>query len=109
MSKPMMVCNLYDILMKPISLYGCEVWGVDQGAQVQDYLADAPAPEEASGGSSRAKKKDSIDESEKLHKMMIKKALGVRSSTPGTVVLYEVGRFPLAFAQFKLILNTGIE
>ena len=42
-----MVCNLSDILIKPISSYGCEVWGVDQGAQAHDYLAEAPVLREA--------------------------------------------------------------
>ena len=42
-----MVCSLFDILIKPISLYGCEVLGVDQGAQVHDYLAEAHVPREA--------------------------------------------------------------
>jgi hypothetical protein len=86
---------LFDTLVRPILCYGCEVWGVDFGVQVRQYL-------EPGAGTAVPIKPD---EYEALHKYFIKRVLAVCPSTPDLVIYGEVARLPLAFFRLKLIVN----
>ena len=69
-------CNLFDKLVTPVLLYGCEVWGV--------Y---------------------SNDMSETFHRKFFKKILKLRPSTPTCMVYGEVGKYPLQVTINKYIVS----
>lgn len=67
---------LFDVLVAPILLYGCEVWGFKQ-----------------------------FDCIEKLHLKFLKYVLGVRTSTCNSVVYGELGRYPLSITIKKRMIS----
>jgi hypothetical protein len=42
LSFPVLQCQLFDLLVRPILLYGTEVWAVDMGLQVPEHVNVAP-------------------------------------------------------------------
>lgn len=92
-SLPPTMFKLFDALVRPILCYGCEVWGVDYGVQVRQYLDPGAAVSAKS------------DEHEAVHKYFIKRVLGVSTSTPDLIIYGEVARLPLAFFRLKMIVN----
>jgi hypothetical protein len=74
---------------------GWEVWGVDFGMQVRQYLepgAGAAVPFKA-------------DEHEAVHKYFIKRVLKVCPSTPDLMIYGEVARLPLAFFRLQMVVK----
>ena len=75
-----LLLQLYDKMIAPILLYGCEVWGVDllptniNNTKIIDNFLKSPV--------------------EKLHCKMLKKALGVGQKTTNWAVYTETGRYP---------------
>ena len=69
-------CDLFEKLVFPVLLYGCEVWGFH-----------------------------SIDMLEVFFKKFIKKILKLRPSTPNCMVYGEVGRLPLQVTVDKYMVN----
>ena len=73
--------ELYDKMISPISLYGCEVWGVDllpsnvKNTNILDTYIKSPV--------------------EKLHLKMMKRVLGVGPKATNWAVYTETGRYPL--------------
>ena len=68
--------HLFDSLVAPILLYGCEVWGHQR-----------------------------VDSIEKLHLKFLKYVLGVKLSTCNSIVYGELGRFPLIINLKKRIIG----
>jgi hypothetical protein len=64
---PVLQCQLFDILVKPVLSYGCEIW--------LDHLA--------------------CEQLEVVHRAFLKSLLGVNTMTSNYVMLAEFGRFPL--------------
>ena len=92
-NSPHLMLQLFDTMVKPVFLYGCEVWDVDFGMQVHEHVEELSKTIEG--------RKRRPDSQELLHKKFIRRVLGVCESTPDVVVLGEVGRLPLAFARLK--------
>jgi hypothetical protein len=99
--------HLFDHLIKPILLYGCEVWSpIDF-----DYKSvKLPQNEQAhfrKGLRDRfpfiTKYMDKIDQTEKLHMKFCKIILGVHSKSSNLAVYSELGRYPLFIDQ--IIMN----
>ena len=67
---PLLHCELFDALVRPVVSYGAEIWGTQ-------FLPGGKNP------------------CEQLHCAFLRRELGVRGSTPSLVVLAELGRFPL--------------
>ena len=61
--------ELFDFLIMPILLYGCEIWGFENITMI-----------------------------EKIHLKYIKYILGLKQSTPTCMVLGETGRYPLSIS-----------
>ena len=80
-------CHLFDSLVKPILMYGCEVWG----------------PSVMAGGKCLV---DSgfTKELELLHKGFLRQCLGVRKSVPDVVLMSEMRRKPIALSLLKQLL-----
>ena len=68
---PVMRLQLFDALVRPVMLYGVEVWGPHSLGQLDAHF-------------------------EREHRSFLRRLLGVRESTPSAVVLAELGRYPLA-------------
>jgi hypothetical protein len=64
---PVLQCQLFDALVKPVLSYGCEVWS--------DHMAR--------------------EQLEVVHRAFLKSLLGVSTTTSSYIVLVEFGRFPL--------------
>ena len=73
-------CQLFDTLVLPVLTYGCEVWGTQYMHSGCEVL-------------------------EKVHKLFLRKLLGVRNSTANFMMYSEVGRLPLQFVWQKHILK----
>jgi hypothetical protein len=67
---PALRLRLFDALVRPVMLYGIEMWGPHSLGQV-----DAPF--------------------EREHRSFLRRIIGVRHGTPSAVVLAELGRYPL--------------
>ena len=72
-----MQCQLFDALVLPILSYACEVWAVDEKVG---------------------------DVAERLHRQFLKHLMGVRDSVANTIVLAELGRFPLQLHWWQQVL-----
>jgi hypothetical protein len=68
-SSPALLCNMFDTLVAPILLYGCEIWGSNAAL---------------------------VEEANKLHTGFLKRVLKVPTSTDTWVILTELGRTPMA-------------
>jgi hypothetical protein len=86
---------MFDALVRPILCYGCEVWGVDFGMQVRQFLK----PETGAAVPFKP------DEHEAVHKYFIKRVLEVCPSTPDLVIYGEVARLPLTFFRLQMIVK----
>ena len=101
--KPSILLHLFDHLIKPILLYGCEIWSP------LDLLyrnAKGPLNEKASFIKDLRDKfpyitkyMDKEDPTEKLHLKCCKLALGVHSKSSNLAVYAELGRYPLFIDQ----------
>ena len=67
---PVMRMRLFDVLVRPVMMYGIEVWGPHSLGQLDAHF-------------------------EREHRSFLRRLLGVRDSTPSAVVLAELGRYPL--------------
>ena len=67
---PTMRLRLFDALVRPVMLYGIEVWGPHSLGQVDAQF-------------------------ERVHRSFLRRLIGVREATPSAVVLAELGRYPL--------------
>jgi hypothetical protein len=94
-TSPPTMLHMFDALVRPILCYGCEVWGVDFGMQVRQYL------EPGAGAAVPFK----TDEHEAVQKYFIKRVLEVCPSTPDMVIYGEVARLPLAFFRLHMIIK----
>jgi hypothetical protein len=94
-TSPPTMLHMFDALVGPILCYGYEVWGVDFGMQVRQYL------EPGAGAAVPFK----LDEHEAVHKYFIKRVLEVCPSTPDLVIYGEVARLPLAFCRLQIIVK----
>jgi hypothetical protein len=86
--KPSIQCKLFDQLIKPICLYGCEIWGLDQ-LQLKDGLE-----------TSTHKLEESYDKllCEKLNLACSRFILGVHKKAQNSAVRGELGRYPLGIS-----------
>jgi hypothetical protein len=73
-------CQLFDTLVLPVLSYGCEVWGTH-------YMIDG------------------CEVFEKVHRLFLRKVLGVRKSTANFMLYAEFGRLPLQFIWQKQIMK----
>ena len=74
---PIVKCNLFDTLVKPILCYGCEIWSITGG-------------------------KTALAELERTQIGFLKMLLGVQTHTTTLHVLAEFGRFPLQLSWHAL-------
>ena len=79
--------HLFDSLVKPILLYGCEVWFPSLLATHRCIL-DNPF----------------LRELETMHKGFLKQCLGLRSSTSDSILMSELNRHPLSYNVLKQTL-----
>ena len=86
--------HVFDHTIKPILLYGCEIWG-----SFNPYTA------KFRNGSVTLDKIYTNLIGEKMHIKFCKFILGVHSKTTNFAVLSELGRFPLHFDIAKAIIN----
>lgn len=79
--------RLFDAIVKPVLLYGCEVWGpsvLRRGCLAgSKWIADV----------------------EKWHRAFLRSCLDVRRSTPDAALMLELRREPLALAVLKSVLG----
>lgn len=86
--------HVFDHTIKPILLYGCEIWG-----------SFNPLTAKFRNGVLALDKIYSNNISEKLHNKFCKFILGVHKKTTNFAVLSELGRFPLHFDIVKNIIS----
>jgi hypothetical protein len=79
---PLLKCSLFDSLVSSVMSYGSDMWGVDFLKSSSEFM-----------------------ELEVMHRSFLKRILHLRSSVPNEVVMIELGRFPLKFQWFKLIIR----
>jgi hypothetical protein len=65
-------CSLFDILVKPVLSYGCEIWGVDLLTQADGSTAP-----------------------ERVHSLFCRQVQGLPRQVPSALALAELGRMPL--------------
>ena len=70
------IFDLFDTLVKPIILYGCEIWGYNMCKDVEQF-----------------------------HLSFLKRILGVKSSTNTCLIYVETGRYPLYVTVYKQIIK----
>ena len=80
-------CRLFDTLVRPVLLYGCEVWG----------------PAVLKRGCFRGS--GFLTEMEKFHKGFLRSCLGVRKSVPDAVVMLELRRQPIALCMLRQLMG----
>ena len=97
--KPSTLLNLFDHLIKPILLYGCEIWAP---LDLKYRKPTRPLTEKASFTQDLrdqfpyiTKYMDRNDPTEILHLKLCKRALGVHSKATNMAVYAELGRYPL--------------
>ena len=81
---PKLSMKLFDQMVKPIALYGCEIWGA---------LPNLKAPTQGSVG--KLISKYELTPVEKLHVKYCKYALGVHNRSTNYAILGELGRYPI--------------
>ena len=95
--------KLFDAMVKPITLYGCDVWGTETTPSIQSYFMKG--------------KIDSVDKylryinncpHEQLHLKFCKMLLGLRKNTPNLAVRAELGRFPLTIEIYMSLIKYWI-
>ena len=93
--KPSVCLKLFDQLIKPICLYGCEIWG-------PDYLKAIIPSQETSG-----KFEESLEKfmCEKLNISFSKFVLGVHKKDSNSAVRGELGTFPLGIDIVATVLK----
>jgi hypothetical protein len=86
--------HVFDHIIKPILLYGCEVWGILNPftSKFRNTLLNF------------SRIFDKLP-AEKLHQKFCKYILGVPSRTSNTAVLSELGRFPIYFNIVKALVK----
>jgi hypothetical protein len=86
--------HVFDHTIKPILLYGCEVWGMLNPftSKFRNTLLNF------------SRIFDKLP-AEKLHQTFCKYILGVHSKTSNTAVLSELGRFPIYFNIVKALVK----
>jgi hypothetical protein len=107
--KPDTMLHLFDHIIKPILLYGCEVWGpipiinkpVKPGTDerttfFQNLKAKCPIVSKYLGKN---------DHAERLHVKLCKYILGVHSKTANLAVYGDLGRYPLIVDQISLSIK----
>ena len=100
---PKISINLFDHLVKPIILYGCEIWSPfnldyklmkqplnKKATFIHDIRVQMPFI---------TKYMETINDIEKLHLKFCKTVLGVHSKTSNLAVYSELGRYPLIIDQ----------
>ena len=80
--------HLFDSLVKPILLYGCEVW-LPSLLSKHRHISDNPF----------------FIELESMHRKFLKHCLGLRPSTSDDILLTELNRSPLYLSALKQILT----
>ena len=86
--------HVFDHTIKPILLYGCEIWGSFNTTTARFRHGNIPL-----------NKMFSNIVSEKLHMKFCKFILGVHKKTTNFAVFSELGRFPLYFDIVKNLIN----
>jgi hypothetical protein len=101
--KASVLLHLFDHLIKPILLYGCEIWAP---INLTYKITKGPLPEKASLKHDLrtnfpfiTKFMDQDDPIEKLHLKFCKLILGVHTKTTNLAVYSELGRYPLLIDQ----------
>jgi len=97
--KPHIMLHLFDHLIKPILLYGCEVWSP---VNLQYRQSNIPPSEKAHFNKDMrqnfpfiTKHMEKVDPIEKLHLKYCKRILGVNIKSTNMAVYSELGRYPL--------------
>ena len=106
---PKILLNLFDHLIKPVLLYGCEIWSP---VNLEYKNTKEPLNEKASFIHNLrnqfpfiTKYMEKIDYIEKLHLKFCKAVLGVHSKASNLAVYSELGRYPLFIDQIILSLK----
>ena len=86
--------NIFDILIKPIASYGCEVW-----------LPETSMFKTLASGGSISLQKMAKDPLEKLHLSVLKWTMGVNKKTSNCAVWGDTGRYPLAIELSKQVFK----
>ena len=89
---PSIGLRMYDQLILPISLYGCEIWGVIKYPNKANKL--------------NIEDKYQKMKFEKIHLNFCKFLLQVNSKTTNAAVYGELGRYPLYINIIKHVMNT---
>ncbi len=79
--QPLLKCQLFDALVRPIMTYACEVWAVMDGT------------------------KTALEQIERIHVGFFKRLLGVPASTSSRLVYAEFGRLPLSHVWLQQCLK----
>ncbi len=82
--------HCFDAIIKPLLLYGCEVWGQDILHTEKDWKIDLV---------------DSSSEIERIHLKFCKSLLNVPIKSSNVAVRSELGRMPLIIAIMKIVLK----
>jgi hypothetical protein len=80
--------HLFDSLVKPILLYGCEVW-LPSLLSKRKHISDNPF----------------FIELESMHKKFLKQCLGLRLSTSDSILMTELNRHPLYFSAIQQLFT----
>ena len=94
--KPSVILNIFERLVKPIALYGSEIWGrykpCYKGIALDEMFE-------------MSFKSTCISESDKIHAKFCKYLLGVHSKACNFAAFSELGRFPLLLSTITGCLN----
>ena len=106
---PSMLLHLFDHIIKPILLYGCEIWcPLDLKYRINKKNLDEKATfikEQRDKMPFITKFMNKDDPIERLHLKFCKMSLGVHSKAPNMAVYSELGRYPLFIDQINLCMK----
>ena len=86
-TSPKQICMMFDILVKPVLTYGCEVWGAD--LNLQDLNNGMKTQRDI----------------ETLHLDLLRWTLGVRRTTPSAHIRGKFGRHPICLFTLKMVVT----
>ncbi len=103
---PALKLQLFHVLVAPVVLYGCEIWGVGvKLKEVENVLTHLLVAPVVLYGCEIWGIGVKLKEVENVLTHFLRRILGVRKSTPMTFLCQEVGMFPLAIAVMKQALK----
>lgn len=107
------VTTLFDALVKPVALYGAQIWAdkcslasiFKDAKELEDRISNNTPASDRELFITSSMKKISQDKLERLHLLTLKWTLGVHRKTSNLAVWGDSGRYPLAIEALQLAID----